>query len=120
MVNKTERSKEFLLRALRELPSDNALSEVRQYLQAAINKLEHVEKKRTMRQQGQPVQQSNWQFDLESGLVNPYNPVNTIKALDAMISQEQSKLEAMQNKQQPQQQTSSPKAFQTDTGVILG
>lgn len=115
MKNNTETSKQALSQALRNLPSDEVLSEVRYHIRVAINKLEHVEKKRAKRQISQ-TSHDKWQESLASGRealtagVNSqqaYDMKRSINAIDQLIKAEQRKLDQIaqerQKKPQPQQ-----------------
>jgi len=49
MKNNTDEAKEFLNKAIKALPSDFVLFEVRRYINLAIQKIEHIEKRREKR-----------------------------------------------------------------------
>lgn len=98
-MGNTKRSKEFLQRALNELPADFALGEVRGHLRTALRKLEHVEGKRSKRsQQTTPTPAQQWEFDVKKGLMNPFTQVGTLETVEKMIEDEQKKLEELQKK----------------------
>lgn len=106
MKNNTEPSKQALYTALRSLPQDDVMSEARYHIRAAINKIEHVEKKRTRRETTQTAH-DKWQESLAQGRkrlaegVNaPVDPMQQIRLIDKMISEERRKLaELEQNRQ---------------------
>lgn len=95
MSKNTEKSKDFLARAIQNLPNDYALSEVRQFLKMAMARLEHVEKKRENRAMNQ---HERWQQDLEVGLQNPYNAKQTLDEIERMIAAEASKIKNIQER----------------------
>ncbi len=86
------KTQNYLVNALRNLPSDNALSEVRHHLLQAMRKMEHVSKKR-MRKGNQQPQTNQWQYIPNYGMASPQQAARVIENLDQMISQEKAKLE---------------------------
>ncbi len=81
-MKNTQEAKDLLLKALSRTPEDFALGEVRTHIRLALNKLEHVEKKRERRMQLPP-----------PVVVNPVATRQTIEFIDDMIEQEKVKIE---------------------------
>jgi len=99
MKNETIKTKEHLVRALNELSYHNDVGEVKTYIQKAITALETVEKRRGVRSQTpQQTAAERWQFDLQLGLINPFNAKMTMKTLDTMIADENKKLAELRNR----------------------
>tara|TARA_Y100000034_G_scaffold94611_1_gene114704 strand:- start:1752 stop:2117 length:366 start_codon:yes stop_codon:yes gene_type:complete len=88
----TGKTHSYLVNALRNLPRDNALSEVRHHLLQAMNKLEHVNKKRARRANQQP-HTNQWEHIPNYGLVDPRQAKQVIENLDQMIAMEKARLE---------------------------
>ena len=112
MKKNPDLSKQLLERALKELPSDNSLSNVRFHLRRAINEIEKISDKRAAvnEQQKKKTPHQQWQLDLETGtLANPSAP-NALGAIENLIAAEQAKIEAIKgkNKPQDQKQTTTP------------
>jgi hypothetical protein len=97
MKNNTSQAKAYLTEALKNLPQDFALSDVRYHVLSALNKIEHVEKKRGKRAANEMTPQQQWQFQLNQGLVNPFNAGQTVQALEQMIAEEEAKLKAIKD-----------------------
>jgi len=91
MNKKINKSKQLLEQALKEMPHDYELSEIRGSITRAIKKLEHIESK-SEKKQTQKTSASQWVNDLEFGLVNPFTGKGTVNAIDKMIEQERVKL----------------------------
>ena len=92
---KTQQSKQLMEKALRGLPQDFALREVRRHLARAIVELGQVENKREKRSQPTPL--DRWKLDLEtSSLVaqnlTPVQQQNALQQLDGMIAAENRKI----------------------------
>ena len=102
MKKNPELAKELLERALKELPGDNALSNVRWHMRKAINEIEKVTGRRTAIAEQQKKQKSPWQqwkLNLETGtLMNPALATSALGGIESLIAQEQAKLAAIQNK----------------------
>lgn len=90
MKNNTQNLKFTLLQALKEVPDDFTLSEVKSHIRAAIFKIEEVEKKRVKKEQ-------LYQSRQQSGFFA--NPKETIKMIDEEIAKENEKLSKIKNKQ---------------------
>ena len=99
MKNNTSQAKAYLTEALKNLPQDFALSDVRYHVLSALNKIERVEKKRNQRaaNEAAPTPQQQWQFQLNKGLVNPFSAGQTVQALEQMVAQEEAKLKALKD-----------------------
>lgn len=114
MVNKTDAAHQYLANALKNLPKDNALSEVRHHMLQAIRKLEHVSKKRSRKESQAPTANQNWQFALNQGIVNPASdPKTALLQLDQMIEAEKAKIEAERAKQRDVPD-------EPDSGLLMG
>ena len=100
MKDNTSQAKAHLNEALRSLPQDFALSDARYYIRHALNKIEHVEKKRGKRAAAaaEITAQQEWQDQLNKNTVNPLNARQTIHALEQMVADEHTKLESLRNK----------------------
>jgi hypothetical protein len=97
---KTEQSKQLMQRALRELPQDFALREVRRNLARAITELNRVEDKRERRSR-ELTPHERWTLDLQtSSLVaprlTPEQQQNVLGQIDAMIAAENAKIKQME------------------------
>jgi len=99
MKNNTGATKSYLTEALRNLPPDFALGNAKQYISAALREIEIVEKKRGKREAG--IQQQNLQINQQA--INQQNAPNIISGLDAMIQEENEKLEALRKTPEPPQ-----------------
>ena len=97
MKNNTEPTKDFLQRALRSLPNDFALNEVRSHLNMALSKLELVESRRNKRESQQI--NNNWAI-VNGELMHPAMAKKVIAELDHMINYEKLKLEQMKKKKE--------------------
>ena len=108
----TEHSKNLIAEALRNLSDDFALSNARVHLAQALNEIEHVEKKRTKRENTVYKPQATAKF-AESRVAKPaataqQSPtwtreqiVSTIGVIDQMIAEEQQKLDEMKKPKAP-------------------
>ncbi len=97
MKNNTSTTKSYLTEALRSIPPDFALGNAKQYISAALREIEIVEKKRGKREAG--IQQQNLQINQQA--INRQNAPSIVSGLDAMIQEEQEKLEALRKKPEP-------------------
>jgi len=92
-----EPTKEFLTKALSNLPGDFTLQEVRFHIRQAIAKLEQTEKKRSSRVP-QKTQHQTWSEMLANGVQNPNTPKRTVDIINRMIDEEKKRLEEIQAK----------------------
>lgn len=110
MKNNTQEAKSLLLKALSQTPNDNALSEVRHYIQVALNKLENVEKKRQRREvvaEKREMKVANYGFD----------PLRMIQAIDEEIVKEKSRLNEIQRRRNlPKEEKGDEDDFSTVFG----
>ena len=83
------RSKEYLMRALKEMPE--SLHEAKAHIKRAIAAMDNTE----VKEQGGPAHLALWQSDLQSGLINPLTHKLTVQSIDTMISMEKQKLESI-------------------------
>lgn len=97
MKNNTASTKDFLQKALHNLPQDFALNEVRSYLKIALSKLEIVENRRVKRESQQPT--NNWAV-VNGELMHPAMAKKVLAELDHMINFEKLKLEQMKKKKE--------------------
>lgn len=95
MKNKTKQSKQLLERAIRELPYGHAMNSTRAHIQRALNEIAKIEKTKARKEsQSKETPRDKWQLDLAtSSLVNPHMATNALRAIENMISQEQSKIQ---------------------------
>lgn len=99
MKNNTNESKEYLVNAIKNLPNDFALSDVRFHLKTALSKLESVEAKRANRE-AQQTTGNNWVM-VNNELIHPEIAKKVISQLDAMIGAEKLRLEEYRKKKEP-------------------
>jgi len=92
MKNNTERTKQLLVQALQNVPNDFALTEVKFFIKTALQKLEHVEKKRDRREQTAATPHESWWQSVTGNLTNPLTPKHTLDTIDQMIEAEYNKL----------------------------
>jgi thiamine pyrophosphate-dependent acetolactate synthase large subunit-like protein len=92
-MNNLSPTKEFLNKALNNLPADFAIQEVRSHIRHALQKLEHVEKKRSSRETVQKTQHATWHEMINNGVQNPNTPQRTIDIINQMIAEEKAKLD---------------------------
>ena len=99
---KTDKTRQLLEQAIRSLPPDNALSDVRNYMVYAFRKLNEVEKKRSKRESITPHQQ--WKYDLQTNsLINPLSPsqqTDILSKIDHMINYEKTRIDEIRNRSQ--------------------
>lgn len=98
MKNNTKDTKAYLQKALQNIPNDFALSEVKFYIQTALQKLETVERKRESRERVAATPHNTWWKMINGQLVNPYTPITTLRIIDEMIADEEQKLEDLARK----------------------
>ena len=108
-INET---REALKKALVKAGTENALSEVRYHIKAALNKLEHVESKRNRRE-------IHLEKRLEKkkipNVVTDYDPLLTLQAIDEEIAKTKSFLEDIQRKRSAEDEEEDD-GFQTIFG----
>ena len=90
MKNNTAEAKIFLQKAYAATPNDNALSEVKNLIKMALNKIENVESKREKREENKEKRESN----------NPVlqNPELMLRLIDQEISKTKANLNEIKNK----------------------
>jgi hypothetical protein len=98
MKNNTNECKEYLIHALKNLPNDFALSDVRFHLKTALFKLESVESKRIKRESQQAFG-NNWVMT-NNELMHPNIAKKVTYQLDNMISAEKLRLEELTKKKE--------------------
>lgn len=108
MKNNTNEAKEYLVNAIRKLPNDFALSDVRFHLKTALNKLKSVETKRLQRESQQTT--NNW-IVANNELMHPEMAKKVVSQLDAMINTEKLKLEELRKKKEPKDGNEDVQAF---------
>ena len=94
-MNKNEKLKNLLSLAIQTAPDDFAMQEVRSHIRAALNKLEHVEKKRERRDR--QVDSNNWPV-VNGQVINPFAVKQTIEAIEEMIADEKQKIDDISNR----------------------
>ena len=92
LKNNTEKVKIMLSQALQQVPEDFSLIEVKNFIKAALNKINEVEKKREKRH----IQQQERQNFVS------LNPRAALNALDEEIAKQQEKIKEMGRKKQKQ------------------
>lgn len=109
MKNNTSEVRSYVEAALRSLPGDFALGEVRALLAATLNRIEHVEQKRSRRNANEAANQpfdhrARYDMMAKEGFVAApkYNMTATqcrqaVLGLDRMIREEQKKLGKPEN-----------------------
>lgn len=98
MKNNTQEMKTLLAQALRTMPDDFALSEVKASIRNALNKLENVEQKRERRERNQQQATTNQWPVVNGQVINPYAVKQTIDLIDEMIASEKKKIEEIHNR----------------------
>jgi hypothetical protein len=110
MKDNKQSFKSLLQQALRECPTDFALSEARYHLHAALSKVEQVEKKRARRHQNELAQyQERW------GVPAGVATAEALQYIDAMIAGEQRKIDEITERRKKQ-----PGNNGDDVSAILG
>jgi len=99
MKDNTQRLKTLLQQALRECPQDFALSEARFHLNAAMTKVEQVEKKRHRRHEAEQEQYRQQWVVGSTGM----NVRETLGYIDTMIAEEQKKIQEIAERRKRQQ-----------------
>ncbi len=94
MKDKTKNSREHLLKAMQQLPSDFALREVRYHIGQALRKIGIVETKKEKRRAQTPAEA--WDEMLKNGVVSSSTPGRTVEIIDSMIEEEKKKLEDLE------------------------
>ena len=107
MKDNTQKAKQLLQQAIREMPQDFALSEARYHLGAALSKIQEIEKKRE-RRHIQELQQQQQQLQVGQST----NIRETLNCIDEMINAEKRKIEEInerrKQRQQPQDDDDEP------------
>lgn len=105
MVKKIEKVRELLsntLKATFDLPHTQETSEIRQHLKKAMIKLEESSSKETKRKINNTENYKTWWGHIEAGShfakMSQEAAVKSLNQLNAMISQEQSKIDEIINK----------------------
>jgi hypothetical protein len=101
MKNNTEALKNSLRQALLNAPDDFALNDAKSLIVRALNVVESLEKKRSIRESNQEKRK------LELS-VKKYDYSNTLKAIDKEINSEKTKLEEIKNKRNSKKLLDSP------------
>ena len=81
-----DKSKQFLVRALQELPQGTTFGEVRNHLNRALKKMEGVESKKQKKNSAPDISQ-DWNFDIQQGILSGpiVNPHQALATIDKMI-----------------------------------
>lgn len=114
LKNNTEDTKMALKKAIALIPQDNALTEVRYHLRVALDKLEHVEKKRDRRE----ANAERRSLAVPQGVtLGAYDPLRAIQAIDEEIAKEKNKIEEIQRRRlQAKEEKGDNDEFQTVLG----
>jgi len=114
MKNNTHRLKSLLQQAIRECPQDFTLSEARFHLNAALTKVEQVERKREKRHVAEQEQyRQQWPVG-NTGL----NVRETLQYIDTMIADEQKKIQEIAERRNRQQRPDEEGG--TEDSALLG
>lgn len=92
----TQRTRNLLSQALKDMPSDFSFAEVRLAIRSAITKLEHAEEKKE-KKRNQTVVSNQWPV-VNGQVSNPYTVKHTIDMIDEMIAGEKKKIEEIHNR----------------------
>jgi hypothetical protein len=101
--NNTSKSKAYIEQAIRNLPQDFAVRDVRVSLQRALNEINVIDKKRGRRTQVQATPWEKWNMDRELGkLVPPHmteqQRTDALVAIDNLIAAEEQKIKEAKEK----------------------
>lgn len=103
-MKETKDTRKLLQDAIKSLPGDFALREVRFHVNAAIQKLDQVEERHAKAMQPKKTQAQSWDEMLKNGVQNPHTPGRTLDIINQMLGEEHRRLEEiMKKKQQPKQ-----------------
>lgn len=115
MKKKEQMSIELLERALRTLPSSNALQSARSHVRRAINEIVTVEGKRSKRKAAEITPAEKWQLDVASGTVmNPEVFKLSLGVINQAIAEQEKKLKEFREKRQPLDDSDSGPGLMTD------
>lgn len=101
MKTNTTDAKRLIEQAIKAMPQDFALNEVRHHLKAALGHINHVEEKRVRREAVQRQNELNAKFSSMGGLPNGSVDLReNLKIIDDLIAAENKKLEEIVAKRQ--------------------
>jgi flagellar biosynthesis chaperone FliJ len=98
MKNNTGESKMLLEKALKNLPLDGSLQQVRRHLKCALEEIQHVEGKRHKREIISKTVEEEYKEKMGKCFIAPQNAPSLLNTIDQMIEQEQKKIGKMQEK----------------------
>ncbi len=98
MKKNTQEVKKLLQDAFKATPTDFALHEVRFHIMQALKKCEHVEQKRTRREEQAKNQSQTWHEMMKHGVTNPNTPQRTLDVINQMLDEEKMRLEEILDK----------------------
>lgn len=110
MKKNTQEVKNLLQKALAATSYDNALTEVRQRIKAAIVDLDHIENKRTRRQE------NNERREIINKNKALHDPFKIIKAIDEEIGKTKASLNEIQKRRFSKLEKDDDDEFQTVFG----
>ena len=93
-MKKTDETRTALQKALAHIAQDNALTEVRYHIRAALGKLEHVEKKRNRRE----VNSERREMARGQGNAYGYDPFRALQAIDEEIAKTKATIDEIQQR----------------------
>lgn len=113
MKNNTQETKAALQKALAVTAQDNALTDIRYHIRAALDKLEHVEKKRVRREENSEKRE----LAKGQGAVHGYDPFRAIQAINEEIALTKAEIKEIQRRRkQPDDEKDDDDELQTVFG----
>jgi hypothetical protein len=104
-MGNTEKTKKLIQEAIRQLPEEFALRDVRYHMTRALNEIQQVEKKRSKRAQREEklTPRQKWEMDLQTGSLTrpeltPQQKHDVLAQIDSMIDEQEKKIQKVQNK----------------------
>lgn len=103
----------LLADAMRSLPGDFALREVRFHIYQAIQKLAKVEESEQAKQRNAEKKSlaQTWDQMIRNGVQNPYTSGRTVDIINQMIAQENAKLQGILKNKERKQNTEEETLF---------
>ena len=111
-MKKTDETKAALQKALAQVSQDNALTEVRYHIRAALGKLEHVEKKRDRRE----VNSERREMARGQGNAYGYDPFRALQAIDEEIAKTKATIQEIQQRRKQDDEKDGGDELQTVFG----
>ncbi|MHA2427802.1 MAG: hypothetical protein ACXADB_07245 [Candidatus Hermodarchaeia archaeon] len=99
-MGNTEKTKKLIEEAIRQLPEEFALRDVRYHMTRALNEIQQVEKKRAKRSQQEEklTPRQKWEMDLQTGNLvrpelTPQQKNDVLAQIDSMIEEQEKKIQ---------------------------